>query len=204
MTQGARTKAAILRAARERFAAQGYERTTIRAVAADAGIDPSMVMRYFGSKQGLFDAALAAAAGGSEGGGGEGGGGEGGGEDEPDLRIPDLSAVPADRLAETVLGHFLDRWEGDPADDALLVLLRSAVTNEQAAARVRAVFAGQAFPALAAALGPERAAACAGLVVSQLLGLALTRYLLRVPAVTALDRTALVAAYAPALRAVLA
>ncbi|NXY98372.1 TetR/AcrR family transcriptional regulator [Streptomyces sp. BR123] len=198
MTQSARTKAAILRAARERFAAHGYERTTIRAVAADAGIDPSMVMRYFGSKQGLFDAALAAAGGGGE------GEGEGGGEDEIDLRIPDLSAVPADRLAETLLGHFLDRWEGDPADDALLVLLRSAVTNEQAAARVRAVFAGQALPALAAALGPERAAACAGLVVSQLLGLALTRHLLRVPAVTALDRTALVASYAPALRAVLA
>ncbi|MFD0272013.1 TetR/AcrR family transcriptional regulator [Streptomyces sp. NPDC127106] len=192
-TRGERTRAAILRAARDRFAAQGYERTTIRAVAADAGIDPSMVMRYFGSKQGLFDAALAAAA-----------GGEGGGEDEIDLRIPDLSGVPADRLAETVLGHFIDRWEGDPADDALLVLLRSAVTNEQAAARVRAVFAGQAFPALAAVLGPERAAACAGLVVSQLLGLALTRYLLRVPAVTALDRPSLVAAYAPALRAVLA
>jgi AcrR family transcriptional regulator len=173
-----RTKAAIRQAARTRFAAQGYERTTIRAVAADAGIDPSMVMRYFGSKEGLFEAALAI-----------------------DLRLPDLSAVPPQELAAALVRHFVDRWEGDPADDALLVLLRSAVTNEQAAERMRAVFATQVQPALAAALGPERAAARAGLVSAQLLGLGLTRYLLRLPAVTALSREELVAALAPALSA---
>ena len=72
-----RTKSAILRAARERLAAQGYDRTTIRAVAADAGIDPSMVMRYFGSKAQLFDAAL-----------------------DIDLRLPDLTGVPLDQLPE--------------------------------------------------------------------------------------------------------
>ncbi|MDG4862133.1 helix-turn-helix domain containing protein, partial [Streptomyces sp. T-3] len=51
------TRAAILAAARERFAADGYERATIRAIARDAGIDPSMVMRYYGNKEGLFSAA---------------------------------------------------------------------------------------------------------------------------------------------------
>ncbi|MFD6811748.1 helix-turn-helix domain-containing protein, partial [Streptomyces anthocyanicus] len=51
------TRAAILEAARERFAADGYERATIRAIARDAGIDPSLVMRYFGNKEGLFAAA---------------------------------------------------------------------------------------------------------------------------------------------------
>ncbi|MFF3846425.1 hypothetical protein [Streptomyces sp. NPDC002328] len=54
-----------------------------------------------------------------------------------DLRLPDLTDVPADELAQTLVGHFLERREGDPADDALLVLLRSAVTNERAAARMR-------------------------------------------------------------------
>ena len=123
-------------AARERFAAHGYERTTIRAVAADAGIDPSMVMRYFGNKEQLFDAALTI-----------------------DLRLPDLSAVRAEELPRMLVRHFLDRWEGDPADDALLVLLRSAVTNEHAAARMRQIFAAQVAPALAAAVGPDLAAA---------------------------------------------
>lgn len=174
------TKTAILRAARERFAAQGYERTTIRAVAADAEIDPSMVMRYFGSKEGLFDAALTV-----------------------DLRMPDLSAVPAGELPAALVRHFVARWEGDPADDALLVLLRSAVTNERAAARMREVFATQVAPALAAALGPERAARVAGPVAAQLLGLALTRYLLRLPAIVNLPPEALVASFAPGVRAVL-
>ncbi|MET9887815.1 TetR family transcriptional regulator [Streptomyces sp. NPDC006430] len=179
-TQGAQTKAAILRAARERFAAQGYERTTIRAVAADARIDPSMVMRYFGSKEKLFDAALAV-----------------------DLRLPDLSAVPADALPAALVRHFVERWEGDPADDALLVLLRSAVTNERAAERMREVFASQVAPALAAALGPERAARTAGLVAAQLLGLGLARYLLRLPAVVSLTPDAVVEALTPALAATL-
>ncbi|MFF7301028.1 TetR family transcriptional regulator [Streptomyces sp. NPDC008265] len=174
------TRTAILRAARERFAAQGYERTTIRAVAADAAIDPSMVMRYFGSKEGLFDAALAV-----------------------DLGLPDLGSVPAAQLPAALVRHFVDRWEGDPADDALLVLLRSAVTNEQAAARMREVFAAQVAPALARALGPERAARTAGLVSAQLLGLALTRYLLRLPTVVALSPQELVEGIAPALAAVL-
>ncbi|MEU9179584.1 TetR family transcriptional regulator [Streptomyces sp. NPDC048550] len=181
MTQGEQTKAAILRAARERFAAQGYERTTIRGVAADAEIDPSMVMRYFGSKEKLFEAALAV-----------------------DLRLPDFTAVPAAELPGALVRHFLDRWEGDPADDALLVLLRSAVTNERAAERMREVFAAQVAPALAAALGPDRAARAAGLVTAQLLGLGLTRYLLRLPAVTSLPPDAVVAGFTPALAATLA
>ncbi|MEV0414595.1 TetR family transcriptional regulator [Streptomyces sp. NPDC050448] len=181
MAQGAETKAAILRAARERFAAQGYERTTIRGVAADAEIDPSMVMRYFGSKEKLFEAALTV-----------------------DLRLPDFTAVPAAELPGALVRHFLDRWEGDPADDALLVLLRSAVTNERAAERMREVFAAQVAPALAAAVGPARAAQAGGLMAAQLLGLGLTRYLLRLPAVTSLTPDAVVAGLTPALAATLA
>ncbi|MCX5124859.1 TetR/AcrR family transcriptional regulator [Streptomyces sp. NBC_00347] len=179
-TRGGQTKAAILRAARERFAAQGYERTTIRGVAADAGIDPSMVMRYFGSKERLFDAAL-----------------------EVDLRLPDLAGVAEGELARVLVRHFVERWEGDPADDALLVLLRSAVTNEAAAARMREVFAGQVAPGLAAALGAERGVRVAGLVSTHLLGLALTRYLLRLPPMTALSPEAVVASLTPALEATL-
>ena len=175
-----RTRAAILRAARDRFAAQGYDRTTIRGVAGDAGIDPSMVMRYFGNKAQLFDAALAI-----------------------DLRLPDLAAVPAERLPGVLVRHFLDRWESDPADDALLVLLRSAVTNEHAATRTHEIFAAQVAPALVAVLGPDLARKRAGLVSAQLLGLALTRYLLRLPAVTALTVDDIERGLTPAISATL-
>jgi AcrR family transcriptional regulator len=175
-----RTKAAILRAAREQLAAQGYDRTTIRDVAAGAGIDPSMVMRYFGTKAQLLDAAL-----------------------DIDLRLPDLTAVPRKDLPRRIVRHFLDRWESEPEDDALLLLLRSAVTNEQAAARTREIFAAQVAPALAAAVGPDRAARSAGLVSAQLLGLGLTRYLLRLPAVTALTTDEIEDTLTPAIRATL-
>ena len=175
-----RTKSAILRAARERLAAQGYDRTTIRAVAADAGIDPSMVMRYFGSKAQLFDAAL-----------------------DIDLRLPDLTGMPLDQLPGMLVRLFLDRWENDPAGDALLVLLRSAVTNDHAAARMREIFTAQVAPTLAAVLGRELAAKRAGLVSAQLLGLGLTRYLLRLPAVTALSPQEIEDTLTPAIRAIL-
>jgi AcrR family transcriptional regulator len=175
------TKAAILRAARERFAAEGYERTTIRAVASDAGIDPAMVMRYFGSKAQLFDAALAI-----------------------DLRLPDVTGIPPEDLPPILVRHFVDRWESDPSDDALLVLLRSAVTNEHAAARMHQIFAEQVAPALASVLGADVAARRAGLISAQLLGLALTRYLIRLPAVTALTPEEIQRALVPAVRAVLA
>ena len=174
------TRTAILDAARLRFAEQGYERTTIRAVAADAAIDPSMVMRYFGNKEQLFDAALAV-----------------------DLRLPDVVGLPREQVPAALIRHFLDRWENAPAADALLVLLRSAVTNPQAAARLHDVFATQVAPLLQQLLGPELAARRAGLVASQLLGLALTRCLIRLPAATRLTPDQIVEDLSPALRVLL-
>ncbi|SDP06210.1 DNA-binding transcriptional regulator, AcrR family [Nakamurella panacisegetis] len=175
-----RTKAEILRAARELLAAHGYDRTTIRAVAAEAGIDPSMVMRYFVNKAQLFDAAL-----------------------DIDLRLPDLSAVPLDELPALIVRLFLDRWESNPTGDALLVLLRSAVTNDHAAAQMHQVFAEQVAPTLATALGHDLAQRRAGLVAAQLLGLGLTRYLLRLPAVAGLSREEIEHSLTPAIRATL-
>src|SRR6266576_2765840 len=142
-----RTKAAILAAAREHFAASGYERATIRAIARKAGIDPAMVMRYFGTKEKLFAAAA-----------------------EFDLRLPDLTAVPRGTVGAVLVGHFLDRWE---SDDSLQALLRAAVSHQVAVARMLA---------------------------TQMLGMALCRYVLRLPPVVALDRTALIGWLAPTIQ----
>src|SRR5215475_12345758 len=84
------TRAAILKAARRRFAADGYERATIRAIAAEAGIDPAMVMRYYGNKERLFAAAA-----------------------EFDLRLPDAAQLPRSGYGKALVQHFLDRWEAD-------------------------------------------------------------------------------------------
>jgi AcrR family transcriptional regulator len=159
------TKATILVAARERFAAAGFEAATIRAIAADAGIDPAMVMRYYGSKDKLFAAAA-----------------------EFDLKFPDLSGVRSEHLGAAMVSHFLDRWEGD---EALIVLLRSSTTNDEAAARMHQIFVGQLEP-LVATLVPAGAAARAGLVASQILGFALCRYVLRLQPVVRMSREEIV------------
>jgi AcrR family transcriptional regulator len=159
-----RTRQAIEDAAKELFSLNGFDRTTVRDIGAKAGIDPAMIIRYFGSKDALF--ALVAA---------------------PDLRLPDLSHVDPAAIGETMVRHFLAQWEGEPGGGGMPVLLRSAASNEEAAARLRDIFREQVFPAIARAGPPETAPQRAGLVASQLLGLALTRYILKLPPMVAMD-----------------
>jgi AcrR family transcriptional regulator len=157
-----RTRAAIEEAARGLFAQHGFERTTIREIADEAGINPALVIRYFGSKDELFSVVA-----------------------EPDLRLPDLSGMNPKKIGEALVGHFLDLWEGG---SGMAVLLRSAASNEAAAERIKQIFARQVFPVIASAGTTEKAPQRAGLVASQLLGLAMTRYILKLPPVVAMDR----------------
>jgi AcrR family transcriptional regulator len=151
------TRGAILDAARRRFADAGYDATSIRAVAADAGIDPSMVMRYYGSKDGLFAAAADIA-----------------------LDLPDLTQVPRRQWGRRLVRHFFDRWEGRPGEPSLGLLLRSAATNAHAAERLQTIAVTQITHALerAAVDQPQRRAS---LLASQMVGLGYCRYVLRVP-----------------------
>lgn len=167
------TKAEILTAARERFAESGYEAATIRAIAADAHIDPSMVMRYFGNKEQLFAAAA-----------------------EFDLRFPDLSGVPRAGVGAAMVSHFLTRWE---EDDALVVLLRSATTNTEAAQRMKDIFTAQLMPSIAK-LAPDDAPRRTGLIATQMLGMALSRYVLKLPPVVAMSREELIDWLGPTLQ----
>jgi AcrR family transcriptional regulator len=170
------TRAAILTAARERFAADGYERATIRAIAADAGIDPTMVMRYYGNKEKLFAAAA-----------------------EVDIRLPDLTTVPRDQVGTRLARHFLDRWE---QDETMAALLRAGATNEGAAQRMRDMFAHQLVPVVASACpdDPAQAPARAALVSSQVLGAALCRYVLRLEPFVTMPADEVIAWLGPTLQ----
>ena len=172
-----RTRAAILNAARAQFQQHGYDRTSIRAVAAAAEIDPSMVMRYFGSKEGLFAAAA-----------------------HIDLQLPNLSGVPVRQRGQALLEHFIRRWEGDLSDDVLVLLLRSAVTDDRAAQRLQAVFQEQLVDTLSRMSGPEEALRRAGLIASQVLGVALGRYLLKLPGLADRPPADLIADLAPTIQ----
>jgi AcrR family transcriptional regulator len=167
------TRAAILAAARGRFAADGYERATIRAIAADAAIDPAMVMRYFGNKEKLFAAAA-----------------------DFDLQLPDLSAVPAQAVGPVLTRHFLDRWE---RDDTFIALLRAGATNDAARDRMGVVFAGQVLP-MVAAVAPDDPERRAALLAGQVLGLAMARYVLRLAPVVAMSAAELAAWVGPAVQ----
>lgn len=169
------TRAAILSAARERFARDGYDRATIRAIAADAGIDPAMVMRYYGSKDKLF--ALAA---------------------EFDLQLPDFTEVPDSDIGAALVGYAIHRWE---SDETLPALLRAAVTNEAAAEKMRTIFSGQIVPMIMSrGVDPSEVATRAGLVGTQMLGVALCRYVLRVPPVVAMTSAELIAWIGPTVQ----
>src|SRR3954451_9811908 len=127
------TKGAILAAPRPRFAAEGYRSASIRAVARDVGVDAALVVRYFGSKPGLFAAAT-----------------------DIDLRIPDLTDAPAREHGERLVEHFLSRWDaGTLEGQVLLSLLRSAASDAAAAAGMRDLFVHQLMPPLRPLIADE-------------------------------------------------
>ncbi|OZF33277.1 TetR family transcriptional regulator [Rhodococcus sp. 14-2496-1d] len=167
------TRARILDAARAQFAADGYDRTTMRSVAATAGVDAAMVVRYYRTKEALFAEAATF-----------------------ELDIPDLTHVPPERIAEVLMPRFFQVWE---EDGTFLALMRAAATNAAAATTMHQVFATQVAPALAA-VSPDRYAERAALVGTQVLGLVFARYILAVPPLAEMTHEQLVRWVGPTLR----
>src|SRR5215471_462325 len=149
--QRRRTEARILDAATQVFMADGYERTTIRAVAAAAGVDAGLVMHYFGSKQELFRRVIDAAP------------------------VPEISGAPG-QAAEQILATLADRLANEPV--ASLALLRSMLTSPEAASAVSAAVAryqaqiAQAIPAGDASLR-------AAIISAITLGITVSRHLIK-------------------------
>jgi AcrR family transcriptional regulator len=174
---------AILAAAREQFAERGYESATIRAIAARASVDPALVHHYFGSKDRLFVAALRLPA-------------------TPSEVVAEVLAGGVDGLGERLLRRFLGLWAagGEGPGGAFAGLLRSAVSHEDAARMVREFVAREVLGRIAEALDVPQPELRAALVASQLVGLALTRFVIRLEPIAAADEERLVACYAPTLQ----
>jgi AcrR family transcriptional regulator len=149
------TQARLLQAARTQFAANGFERTTVRDIAAAAGVNVALISRYFGGKDELFARAVAI-----------------------DLELPDLADTAKDQIGHRLVEHFFARWEGQDADDLLRVLVRTAATNSAASAKILGILQGQVLPLIVRLAGPESAQQRASLVATQILGLAYCRYVL--------------------------
>lgn len=160
----------------------GYDRATIRAIAAEAGVDKSSVVKYFGSKEQLFDEAV---------------------EWRTDLEglHTENAATTADNYVRAVLVD----WAADP-DSPMSVLLRASLTSEQAAERLRQHITAEYVDGIArrfASIPESEARLRAALISALLFGIAAQRYLLRLPDIAGASVEDVVRLSAPLVRSLL-
>ena len=178
------TRAKILGAAREQFARYGYDRATIRAIATSARVDPKLVMHFHGSKDDLFAAAM----------------------DLPiDLAtlVRELTAPGIDGLGERLVRTFVATWDS-PTGRPLVGLIRSVVSNEEAAAMMRQFFTHTILEGVTAALRIDEPRPRASLVASQLFGIALVRYVIKIEPVASATPDELASWVGPTVQSYLA
>jgi AcrR family transcriptional regulator len=173
------TREAVLAAARAQFAERGFDGATIRGIAALAGVDPALVHHYFGSKDKLFLAAVQAPA-------------------DPGEFLPEVLAAGPDELGANVVRLLLRVWDG-PMQPAALALVRSAVGNEWTARLLREFLVSQVLRRVMGTLDlpPGEREARGGLVASQLIGLVMARYVLKVEPLASASPESLVAGIGP-------
>ena len=169
--QRRRTEARILDAATQAFFTAGYDRTTIRAVASAAGVDAGLVMHYFGSKQQLYQRVIDAAP------------------------VPEISGAPG-QAAEQILATLAGRLAS--TDGASLALLRSMLTNPEAASAASAGIAryeAQIAQAIPAADADLRAAVISAIT----LGIAVSRHLIKADQLATADPAEIIDLLRPCL-----
>jgi AcrR family transcriptional regulator len=176
------TREAILTAARGIFAEKGFDKASIRAIATDAGVDPALVHHYFGTKDKLFLAVMKAPI-------------------DPSVLIPQALAGPVEQAGERLVGLVLSVWDS-PAGTAAVALLRSAMSNDWTARLMREFVVTQVLRRAVTelALDPAEADIRTALVASQIAGLAVTRYILKVQPLASAPAESVVAMIGPTVQ----
>jgi AcrR family transcriptional regulator len=174
------TRAQILGSAREQFAESGWDGTTIRGIASAAEVDPALVMHYFGSKEGLFRAALEFPF-------------------DPAEMVPKLLEPGLRGLGERMVRFFIGVWDS-PDGRPLLGVIRSVVASEQAAGLLREFVGREVLGRVAAALEVDQPRLRASLAGSQLVGLAILRYVVKLEPVASATADELAAWVGPTLQ----
>nr|WP_307128766.1 TetR family transcriptional regulator [Streptomyces sp. B1I3] len=178
-----RTREAILAAARRCFAERGFDATSLRRIAETAGVDQALVHHFYKTKENLFLQALelpgkiheaisAAARGGTEGVG-----------------------------VRMVRAH-ISVWDDVSARPALMTMIRSAAIHRVAAARLRDTASGLLADALSEVITGEDKDLRSSLIATQLIGLALMRYILLLEPLASADAETVAGYYGPALQAI--
>jgi AcrR family transcriptional regulator len=182
------TREAILDSARRQFADRGYDGATIRGIAADAGVDPALVHHFYGTKERLFAAAMSMPVVPSE------------------VLTAALAQAAGAGMGEQLVRMALTVWESTEVHGVFLGLLRSALTSEPAADMFRGFITDAILGPIAAAArsrdpagSADEAAYRAGIVATQMLGLALSRYVLKLEPVASASHAELAATIGPTL-----
>ncbi|MEV6138728.1 TetR family transcriptional regulator [Nocardia sp. NPDC051990] len=171
----------ILAAARARFAEIGFDKTSIRAVAADAGVDPALVHHYFGTKQQLFAAVVELPV-------------------DPEATLRRIEAAPLDRLGETILGSVLAVWDS-PAGPGVVAVVRSIIAGgDTALARTFVLDVVLERVRTRIAKPEDDGRARVALVGTQIIGVLVARKILEIEPLASMPIPEIVAAVAPTLQ----
>ncbi|WP_446216020.1 TetR/AcrR family transcriptional regulator [Micromonospora sp. IBHARD004] len=176
------TREAILTAARAAFAERGFDAASIRGIASAAGVDPALVHHYFGTKEELFRTTMNVPI-------------------DPAELLPRVLAGGPDGVGQRLVRTFLGVWDS-PAGAPAVALLRSAVNNEWTARLMREFLVTQVFRRVLDHLDidPAELPLRGSLVATQMLGLAMTRYVVRLEPVASADPETLAAAIGPTVQ----
>jgi AcrR family transcriptional regulator len=183
---GQRNRQRILDAARERFMRHGYEGATVRAIAADAGVDVAMVYYFFDNKEGLFTASALT------------------GPEHPLHQLATLLDEGTEQIGPRLVRRFLEHWEEGGVFEPFLALWRSAAIQPQARKVLHDSLAGPIAKRVAAEFGVADAELRVELVASHLAGLAFARYQLKIEPIASTSIEDLVAWLGPTVERYLA
>jgi AcrR family transcriptional regulator len=178
---GEDTRGAIVEAARVEFAARGYEGTTLRGVARAAGVDPRLVHHYFESKADLFIAAMDLPG-------------------RPQDLVPLIVGPGPDGIGERLVRFFFSVWETEAGRQRLPAMLGSVLTNPEGARMFREFLTEELFGKIAASLPVDRPQLRASLAASQMVGVAMCRYVVRIEPIASADIDDLVPLLAPTIQ----
>ncbi|MDQ4032270.1 MAG: TetR family transcriptional regulator [Actinomycetota bacterium] len=177
---GEDTRAALLDAARVEFTERGFDGATVRTIALRAGVDAAMVNHWFGGKDGLFVAAMEIPV-------------------NPAEIVPRILEGAPEQLAERILRTFLSVWDTN-GGGALAALMRSVASHEEAARMMREFVSRVIIGRIVSAVAPDRLDLRAALCGTQIAGLAMIRYVIRLEPLASADHDTVVAAIGPNLQ----
>jgi AcrR family transcriptional regulator len=174
------TREHILIAARNQFGERGYDGTTIRGIAAEAGVNPALVHHFFGSKEGLFVQAVLQL------------------PVDPAVVLATILDGPRSEVAERILRMFITIWREPATRKPFLAVVRSVSTHERAATQLREFIERVMLARVADTFDIPRLRLTA--LVSHVIGIAMTRYIVGVEPIASVSEEELVALVAPVIQ----